>query len=141
MGGGYIHCGDFSGEDKSCSAISGVFEELPSVLPANKRAAFDAEILAPLRSDLEANGDYFLIPPEVSVQLLPVAESLLNQYRAKYGDSEVWDVMELDEAAGLDSVEAKWGKSPGWRYYCLTDLCAGLRHSIATRTEVCISFD
>jgi hypothetical protein len=31
--------------------------------------------------------------------------------------------IERDEVVlGLDSVEAKWGAGPGWRYYCVLDL-------------------
>lgn len=141
MGGGYIHCGDFSGDDKSCSAITGVFEELPSVLPAASHEAFVAEVIEPLQSQLEINGEYFLISPAVAERLLPVVESLLGHYRTKYGNAAVWDVMELDEKSGMDSIDAKSGKGAGWRYYCLIDLSAGLRHSIDTRTDVCVSFD
>jgi hypothetical protein len=141
MGGGYIHCGDFSGDDKSCSAISGVFEELPSVLPVEARDAFVTDVIEPLQRQLETNGEYFLISPEVSKRLLPVVETLFDRYRTKYGDAEVWDVMENDENSGLDATDAKWGEGPGWRYYCLTDLRTGLKHSIETRTDVCVSFD
>lgn len=141
MGGGYIRCGDFSGDDKSCSAISGVFEELPSVLPADARDGFVAEVIEPLQSQLETNGEYFLISPTIAKRPLPVVETLFGQYRTKYANAEVWDVMELDEKSGMDSIDAKWGKGAGWRYYCITDLRAGLRHSIDTRTDVCVSFD
>lgn len=66
MGGGYIRCGDFSGDDKSCSAISGVFDELPSVLQEQERNEFVTNVLEPLQSQLEETGEYFLISPEVA---------------------------------------------------------------------------
>ena len=105
MGGGYIHCGEFSGDDKSCSAISGVFDELPSVLLLEDRDAFVRDLIEPLQKQLETNGEYFLISPDVSKRLLPVVETLFARYQETYGNAAVWDVMENDEKSGIDSIE------------------------------------
>jgi hypothetical protein len=141
MGGGYIHCGDFSGDDKSCSAISGVFDELPSVLQEHERNDFVTNVLGPLQSQLEETGEYFLIPPEVASVMLPVVQTLYDRYQTTFLNKTVWDAVASDDTLGIDSSDAKWGAGPGWRYYCLTDLLKGLRQSIETDTDVCISFD
>ena len=141
MGGGYIQCDDFCGDDKSGSAMSGVLEELPSQLPDSERDTFINELIAPLQRQLDETGEYFLIPPASSKRLLPVVDSLYDNYRQRFGDADVWDAIEQDDESGLDPIEAKWGKGAGWRYYCLTDLRAALRRSIDSDSDVCVSFD
>lgn len=141
MGGGYIQCGDFSGDDKSCSAISGVFDELPSVLEERERNEFVTNVLDPLHSQLEETGEYFVIPPDVASMMLPAVQILYDKYRDIFLNKTVWDAVASDDDCGIDPSEAKWGQGPGWRYYCLTDLLQGLQHSIETDTDICISFD
>ena len=141
MGGGYIQCDDFCGDDKSGSAMSGVLEELPSQLSESERETFVNELIAPLQRQLDETGEYFLIPPASSKRLLPVVDSLYDNYRQRFGDADVWDAIELDDESGLDPIEAKWGKGAGWRYYCLTDLRVALRRSIDSDSDVCVSFD
>lgn len=141
MGGGYIQCDDFVGDDKSGSAISVVLEELPTQLPESERDAFINELIAPLQRQLEETGEYFLIPPASSKRLLPLVDLLYEIYRQRFGSAEVWDAIELDERSGLDPIEAKWGKGAGWRYYCLTDLRIALQRSIDSDCDVCVSFD
>ncbi len=141
MGGGYIQCGEFFGDDKSCSAISGVFEELPLQLPENERKAFLQEVLSPIESQLIETEAYFKISPGVSERLLAVVERLFAKYKEQFGDSEVWDVIELEDSNGVDSVDLKWGKGAGWRYYCLTDLRIALQHSIESGDDVLVHFD
>ncbi|ELP30120.1 hypothetical protein Q31b_50170 [Novipirellula aureliae] len=141
MGGGYIQCDDFCGDDKSGSAMSGVLEELPSQLSDSERETFVNELIAPLQRQLDETGEYFLIPPASSKRLLPVVDSLYDNYRQRFGDADVWDAIELDDESGLDPIEAKWGKGAGWRYYCLTDLRVALRRSIDSDSDVCVSFD
>lgn len=141
MGGGYIQCDDFSGDDKSGSAISGVLEELPSQVPESERNTFINELILPLQTQLYETGEYFQIPPAASMRLLPVVESLFDKYRLQYGDADVWDVIEMDDESGLDPIKAKWGKGAGWRYYCLTDLRVALQRSIDSDSDVCVSFD
>lgn len=141
MGGGYIQCDDFCGDDKSGSAMSGVLGELPSQLPESERDTFVNELIAPLQRQLDETGEYFLIPPASSKRLLPVVDSLYDNYRQRFGDADVWDAIELDDESGLDPIEAKWGKGAGWRYYCLSDLRVALRRSIDSDSDVCVSFD
>ena len=141
MGGGYIHCGDFSGDDKSCSAISGVFEELPSLLPESQRDTFCREILTPIEAQLDENGDFFKISPKVSARMLPVVEALFSKYQERFGDAEVWDVIEMEGSSDAGSIDLKWGKGAGWRYYCLTDLRVALQRSVEHGDDVLVHFD
>ena len=117
MGGGYIQCGDFSGDDKSCSAISDVFDELPSALQENDRNEFVTNVIGPLQSQLEETGEFFLISPDVAKQMLPVVQTLYDKYRSIFLNKTVWDAVASDNDLGIDSSEAKWGAGPGWRYY------------------------
>lgn len=141
MGGGYIHCDGFSGDDKSGSAMSGVLEELPSQLPESERDSFVNELITPLQRQLDETGEYFLIPPASSKRMLPLVDSLFEKYRQRFGDADACDTIEVDDESGLDPLEAKWGKGAGWRYYCLNDLRKALRRSIDSDSDVCISFD
>ncbi len=88
MAGGYISCGDFSGDDKSGSAISGVFETLPQTLPEDERDSFIQQALNPLAEYLEDSGDHILNDSGTAAKLLPPvdrlyahsAESEINAY-------------------------------------------------------------
>ena len=40
MAGGYIQCGDFLGEDKSGSAVTGVFDAIKLMLPSKSLFKF-----------------------------------------------------------------------------------------------------
>ncbi len=141
MGGGYISCGQFCGDDKSGSAISGVFEAIPELIPEDARSEFISSVLDPLADSLEENGDYFLIEPEIAALLLPPVDALYMQYGNELGNPEPFDAPEIDEDRGLDTTEAKWGKGIGWRYYCLHDLRIALRKSIESKESVVINFD
>jgi len=141
MAGGYISCGPFCGEDKSGSAVSGVFEALPDSLPEGQRSAFIETVLNPLADSLEENGDHFLIDPDTACVLLPPVDALFLQYGEELGSPEPFDAPQIDEDRGLDAGDAKWGQGIGWRYYCLHDLRIALRKSIESGTPVVISFD
>lgn len=141
MGGGYIHCDGFSGDDKSGSAMSGVLKELPSQLPESERDSFVNELITPLQRQLAETGEYFLIPPASSKRMLPLVDSLFEKYRQRFGDGDACDTIAVDDESGLDPLEAKWGKGAGWRHYCLNDLRKALRRSIDSDSDVCISFD
>lgn len=141
MSGGYIQCDDFRGDDKSGSAISAVLEELALYLPEAERRSFVSDLIVPLQRQLEETGEYFLIPPAFSERLLPVVNLMYDEYRNRFGDSDAFAAIALDDKSGFDSVEAKWGKGAGWRYYCLTDLRVALRRSIDSDSDVCVCFD
>jgi hypothetical protein len=140
MSGGYISCGDFRGEDKSGSAITGVFEALPEYISPENRYAFINEVLEPLQNSIE-NGDHMLIYSPDAKRLLPLVELLYEEYKTELGAPEPWNAPQVDEDRGIDPIDAKWGKGIGWRYYCLHDLRSALRLCVETDDPVCISFD
>lgn len=141
MAGGYISCGEFSGDDKSGSAISGVFEALPECLPENERDAFIEKVLAPLAEYLEENEDHILIESDTASMLLEPVETLYSQYAGELGHPEPFNAPQIDEDRGLNGTDAKWGKGIGWRYYCLHDLRLAFRKSIESGEPVVVSFD
>ena len=141
MSGGYIHCGEFSGDDKSGSAISGVLEALPECVADDMRGEFADTVSIPLAEYLEAAEDHFLIEPEMSAQLIEPVDRLYERYGNELGHPEPFEALQLDDDRGLDPTEAKWGKGIGWRYYCLHDLRIALRQSLESGEPVVISFD
>lgn len=141
MAGGYISCGDFSGDDKSGSAISGVFATLPECLPESERNAFIETALDPLAEYLEENEDHFLIEPDTASMLLGPVDTLYSQYANELGNPEPFNAPQIDEDRGMDATDAKWGQGIGWRYYCLHDLRLALRKSIESGEPVVVSFD
>jgi hypothetical protein len=141
MAGGYISCGDFSGEDKSGSAISGVFEALPECLAESERQTFTETVLDPLAEYLEEHEDHFLIQPDVASMLLGPVGTLYAQYGNELGHPEPFDAPQIDKQRGMNASDAKWGQGIGWRYYCLHDLQLALRKSVASGLPVLIHFD
>lgn len=141
MSGGYISCGKFMGEDKSGSAISGVFTTLPECLPEEERESFILDVLDPLAEMLEETEDHFLIESDLAPRMLPPVEMLYARYGEELGYPEPCDAPQLDEKRGVNSLDAKWGEGIGWQCYCLHDLKIALQTSIETGDPVSISFD
>ena len=72
MGGVYIRCGSFEGNDKSCSSIQVVLQDLAGEANPSEQAA-----LLRIESLLDGASDHILIAPEDAVSLL----SLVNRHR------------------------------------------------------------
>jgi hypothetical protein len=141
MSGGYIHCGTFMGSDKSGSAISGVIDALPDFIPAADRPSFLRSVIDPIREALNAGQEYILIEPAIAEQLTPVLESFYARLGQELGSPEPWYAPSRDEEAGIDPLEAKWGKGKGWQYYCADDLLKACRVSVDCGEPICVTFD
>jgi hypothetical protein len=141
MAGGYIQCGDFLGDDKSGSAISGVLDALPECVPEEDRDEFVESILDPLRLSMEECDDHILIEPDVASRIADAVDRLYDRYGSELGNPEPMNAPQMDEERGLDATKAKWGDGIGWRYYCLHDLRQALRISIESQEPVAIHFD
>ena len=141
MAGGYILCGEFSGDDKSGSAISGVFDALAECVSKDERDEFLKSVINPLQESLEEAQDHILIEPDVASQLVDAVDQLYEEYGSELGKPEPFNAPQIDEDRGLDPTDAKWGKGIGWRYYCLHDLRLALRESIENGEPVVIHFD
>lgn len=146
MGGGYVSCGSFTGDDKSCSALLGVLdqiESLPSYSPSLELQRNIGRIRTFLSGQGDAEwGDYILIAPQQAIELEPCLQKCSRSLIAELGTSDSFEAIEKDAAvSGSDTVEAKWGKGKGWRLYCVTDLLRAIRHCRATGENICIAFD
>jgi hypothetical protein len=141
MAGGYVHCGGFRGSDKSGSAISGLIDALSEFVPTTDRPSFLIAVTAPLREALDSCQEYILIDANIAELLIPALESFNTRVGHELGFPEPWDAPAKDEEAGLDSIEAKWGKGKGWQYYCAHDLLQACRVSAESREPICVSFD
>jgi len=140
MGGGYISCGDFLGEDKSGSAISGVFEALEPLLSAEA-----SDVMERLNADVEQRFDEgeqeFRIPPPLAALLVEPLERYQQELGARLGHPDPAEAPDLDRASGLDPIDAKWGAGDGWRYYCVHDLLQACQLSRESGQPVVVSFD
>ena len=146
MGGGYVSCGAFQGDDKSCSALQGVIEQIERLScysPDAELRRFVARVKAFLSGGHDSEWtDYLLIAPRQARELKPYLEECEQVLIADVDTSDPFDAIEKDEAVpGLDPVEAKWGKGKGWRLYCIIDLLRAIDHSQTTGEDICIAFD
>jgi hypothetical protein len=139
MGGGYIQCGHFSGEDKSGSALSGVFEALQSRMLPQERESWNTDFLSAIEEEAEEQ------TMEIRPHLIPLLYQPLKTYYedlgAKLGYPIPFEAPELDRQSGLDMTDAKWGAGDGWRYYCAHDLLRACEESLQTGEGIIISFD
>jgi hypothetical protein len=140
MSGGYISCADFEGEDKSGSAMEGVLQGIVDRLPPKEADAFKREVVDVIKATLG---------PDSGVRVeRPIAELLLPPLRAYYlaldeklGHPEPSEAIDLDAAAGLDPIEAKYGAGEGWRFYCAADLLKACEISRRTGQPITVTFD
>src|SRR5215467_6233787 len=107
MGGGYISCGDFEGEDKSGSAINGVFDAIASMLPAEERRQWQSNFLAALEGNLEEQ--QMIIPSQLVRLLIDPLRAYYADLGAKLGNPHPADAPIMDFQRGLNPTEAKWG--------------------------------
>jgi hypothetical protein len=141
MAGGYIRCCDFEGSDKSGSAISGLIDSLPEFVSKAESHSFTEAVTGPLRSALEDCQDHILIEPSIAQRLIPALENFNARIGLELGFPEPCDAPEKDQEAGLDSIDAKWGKGRGWQFYCANDLLHACRVSVEAGVPICVSFD
>src|SRR5687767_12921583 len=121
MGGGYISCGEFMGDDKSGSAFEGVLRGIPIVLTAEEGTAFSEQVAAPLLQALHEGGEQFEISPEMVSHLLQPLTRYHAHLDETLGHPHPYDAPELDRERGLDMTDAKYGDGPGWQFYCTHD--------------------
>lgn len=141
MGGAYISCGKFAGDDKSGSPILAVLERLVEEVPRGAIIATPwvrdvADVIRRLSEGPEAT-----ISPNLAQELLPRVEKYFEQLSGLLGHPSPGDAPELDAAAGLDPTDAKLGKGNGWRLYCCHDLMLACRESITSGAPIEITSD
>ena len=116
MGGLYVQCAEYGGDDKSMSAISGVLTAVAESLSGGDRAAFELAFAPLIAGDIDEEG------VTLGAQHVALLEAPLQAYYEalgeKLGHPEPWEAPELD----VGSVDAKYGAGDGWRFYCAHDL-------------------
>ena len=134
MGGIHIFCGDFEGEDKSCSAITGVIGGVLSLHPDAKTVA----ILDPI-------GQHFGDCCDEPVSLSPEEASIIAPWIGQYHErliSHFGGIKNPDTAMALaaenepDPSAAKYGEGLGWQLLCTTDMLKAC--AAAAETGKCI---
>jgi hypothetical protein len=148
VGGGYISCGDFEGDDKSGSALLGVVEDLQTLLRRESDSAL-GDLLAGMHAFVSGEAappddweDKIEITADQMAALLPYLKKCRDHLVENSGTSDPGKAMEAEQAAsGSNSSELKWGKGTGWRLYCVTDLLGAAEHAMANQQSVFISFD
>lgn len=140
MGGGYISCGKFLGEDKSGSAIAGVLRGIPTVLPEAEGAIFRSAIGDPLLAAV-GRSQPLEIPPKLAAQLIEPLRIYHEHLRVVLGDPDPGDAPELDRERGLRMTDAKYGQGLGWQFYCTHDLLRACQLSQENNEPVSIAFD
>jgi hypothetical protein len=138
MGGVYISCGKFSGDDKSGSAFQGLLAGIADLLSSAEAAEYRSQIFDPVISALT---DHTLITPKIAAQLHPLLKRYSDRLRERLGNPDPWEAPGLDEKAGLDPTAAKWGEGLGWQYYCAHDLLRACEVSAETNEPIVVSFD
>jgi hypothetical protein len=145
LGGIYIDCGSFSGEDKSGSAILGVLEGMqPMADPTvrvilahlSERVQIMLQTQAPTVTEIHPNDASALLPD-------------LRRYRAKL-EKRLGPIRDPHTAINNDRVEGeafgrgtarKWGAGLGWQYFCVLDLERAFDTSAAEQVAVVLSWD
>src|SRR5687768_17549245 len=113
MGGGYISCGKFLGEDKSGSAIAGVLRGIPTVLSETEAAAFRSVIGEPSLAAV-ARSQALELPPRLTARLIEPLRIYHEHLRVVLGGPDPGEAPELDRAQGLNMIDAKYGQGLGW---------------------------
>lgn len=139
MGGIYIQCGSFEGEDKSCSAIDGVLEDLVLNADASQR-----DVIARIERSLNGGEEHLEIDAADAKSLL----SLVTRYKSDIlsriaPTTDPFEQIQLDHRAdpALDPTDAKYGKSTGWKLYCVIDLETAFTVSVEEDEPVILTWD
>jgi hypothetical protein len=145
MGGIYIECGTFAGEDKSGSAILGVLEGMQPMADPTARVVM-TQLTERVKTMLQSRASTITqISPNDALVLLPD----VRRYRANL-EQRLGPIRDPHTAIGNDRVEGeafgmgtarKWGAGLGWQYFCVLDLERAFDTSIADQEAVVLSWD
>lgn len=108
MGGIYIQCGSFQGDDKSGSAIEGVLDEL-----ALLASPAQLELIARIRSCLDGGEEYAMIAAAEADALAPLLVRYRTRTEARIAPiTNPFDQIEKDhrDDPNLNATDAKYGK-------------------------------
>jgi hypothetical protein len=119
MGGINIHCGSFSGEDKSGSAFEGVLAAMAALASGH-----EAKIIAQIQAAFDGAADHLLIPDYDARDLLPLVRKCRAELEAEIGPAvDAFEQIARDETeTTLSPTDLKYSAGLGWRYYCVSNL-------------------
>jgi hypothetical protein len=145
LGGIYIECGSYAGEDKSGSAILGVLEGMqPMADPTIRLILAQLSERVQIMLQTQASSVTEIHPNDTSA-LLPD----LRRYRAKL-ERRLGAIRDPHAAIQNDRVQGeafgmgtarKWGDGLGWQYFCVLDLERAFETSVAEQEAVVLSWD
>jgi hypothetical protein len=141
MAGGYISCGTFYGDDKSGSAFLGLLEGIAERLPPTQAAEFRVTVIDPIMDTELPEEQALTLSAEVVAKLEGYLGAYYEYLGEQLGHPLPHEAPDLDQQAGLDPTEAKWGKGLGWKYYCAHDLLQACGESHRTGEPIILSFD
>jgi hypothetical protein len=141
MAGGYISCGSFMGADKSGSAFEGLLEAIAQSLPTEESRQFRDTVIRPVLDPGYSEEQTLIVPADVALLLRGPLRSYYDHLGEQLGYPLPLEAPDLDRKAGLDPVEAKWGKGLGWQHYCAHDLLQACLESRRSGEPVVLSFD
>lgn len=135
MGGHYISCGKFRGEDKSGSAFQEVLQSL---------ADAPADLIANIVSEFDEEG-YVEIKAKHAKLLLPLLRKYRRELVKKIGHDDWMKALQAEEASlkrdkNKKRVQGKYGESPAWQLYCTTDLIEACKTAVKDNEKVLIMY-
>lgn len=135
MGGHYISCGKFRGEDKSGSAFQGVLKSL---------ADAPADLIANIISEFDEEG-YVEIKAKDAKVLLPLLRKYRRELVKKIGHDDWMKALQAEERTlkrdkNKKRVQGMFGESPAWQLYCTTDLIEACKTAVKDSEKVLIMY-
>lgn len=135
MSGGYVSCGRWMGEDKSCSGFMPLLDLLETLVRDDERAYWEAELATPLRSQFDSTPEDDM--PYVT--LTPPMMECLAKFVRRYVEIELAKGVAPEPDTSDDG--SGWRAGPGWRLYCAVDLVRAQEESAASGHDVIIHYD
>lgn len=137
MAGGEIVCGSFAGKPESGSALPGVLDAL-----AKRTDGKVKETIKRLKKPFGRKDwpDHIEINKRDAAVLRPLLDEYKKDLVRIIGHSDWSKANEEEEAAGLDTTDAQYGKGKGWQLYCVKDLMSACRVAAAENEAIHIVF-
>ncbi len=134
MGGGYISCGEWLGDDKSGSAFLSLLDELEQTLLPEETSRWQEMVGEPLQEQLNDTPEDDMPYLELDRAMMDCLIGPVRRYVAQ------------ERARGIrgdppGTVEDGWQSGPEWRLYCAIDLLRAHDECSRTGDTVVIHFD
>jgi len=121
--------------------MEALLRAIPARLTPSDASSYRAQVLDPILKLLEDASDHILIQSTVATQMYEPLKRYQEHLAATLGHPDPVQAPELDEAKGIDPIEAKYGAGLGWQFYCATDLLQACERSQKTGEPICFTWD